>query len=483
MKNERNIIQSGFSVDIKLMVPKRAVCLLVLLFICSVVMPVPVFSAPAHIKPIAQITTDADGLHLHYPRMLFYDSIAGETYLSGGSRHQVNIYARDFYPLISFSAGRGIYRPAGMFIDQNSMIYIAQSSQDDKPNRISVFNGAFIPVREIPLDNIPGAPDFAPRRLVVNHNGLIYVTSRLHRGVAVLDNDGVFLRWLRPEDMILYTWNLNQVEAEEKAENEEASGSAADQATQNEFGSEIPEEFRPKSKSEAGAEPELKLGPVMILAISIDSKGRLYLLSNETSKTYVYSPDETFLFSFGAKGGTPRTLSNPRGLAIDEDRHIIYVVDYMRHAVLAYDQGDGKYLFEFGGKGKGPGWFNFPTDVAVNQKGQVIVCDSFNDRVQVLEVKYERESPPPTEPDEPSSPQTESEQSKESSQDAGISGPQEESVTEETGVVQPGPEQSAAEKEIILDEEVIEESSPGKLPGGQSGAEPLETPESGEDRW
>jgi hypothetical protein len=52
-----------------------------------------------------------------------------------------------------------------------------------------------------------------------------------------------------------------------------------------------------------------------------------------------------------------------------------------------------KYLTEFGGRGYGPGWFNFPTDLAINKRGQLIVADLFNKRVQVLDVEYIKPEP------------------------------------------------------------------------------------------
>jgi DNA-binding beta-propeller fold protein YncE len=134
------------------------------------------------------------------------------------------------------------------------------------------------------------------------------------------------------------------------------------------------------------------LRPVLIRSVTIDRTGNIYLPSSETGKIYVYGPDESFLYSFGSKGGTPGRLSQPRGVAIDEEKGLMYVVDYMRHTILTYDK-EGTYLFEFGGKGDAPGWFRFPTDVIVNKRGQVIVSDLFNHRLQVLEVKYQKDFP------------------------------------------------------------------------------------------
>jgi hypothetical protein len=154
---------------------------------------------------------------------------------------------------------------------------------------------------------------------------------------------------------------------------------------------DIPEEFRPRTGRQAGeTSSEPGVGPVKVNFVTIDSSGKLYLLSAETGKIYVYGPDESFLFSFGTKGGSPRQLSQPRALVIDEKRELIYVVDYMRHTILVYNKLNGEYIFEIGGRGFAPGWFNFPTGIALNNQQQIVVADLFNKRVQVLEVGYDK---------------------------------------------------------------------------------------------
>ena len=40
--------------------------------------------------------------------------------------------------------------------------------------------------------------------------------------------------------------------------------------------------------------------------------------------------------------------------------------------------------FEFGGKGWARGWFQYPNDIAVDTLGNVLVADTFNNRVQVF---------------------------------------------------------------------------------------------------
>ena len=351
--------------------------------------PAAVFGAIEEVKPAMQVTSDNYGIRLRFPTDLFYDSATSETYLVTGGKGQLTVFADDLFPLATAGPGRGIYTPQGGAIDRNGQVYIAQGARDGRPSRITVLNGAWIITREISFDQIPEATNFVPRGLAVSSDGLIYVASQ-HRGVMVLDNEGNFQRWLQPKDKVKK--RPSAAATEKPAEKENPPDLAADQPKEDLAEAETAEE----SGSESGGPPDSEDAsgqrPVRIRAVTIDSVGNIYLVSSETGKIYVYGPDEAFLFSFGTKGGTPGRLSQPRGVAIDRERGLMYVVDYMRHTILTYDK-DGTYLFEFGGKGEAPGWFKFPTDVALNKYGQVIIADYFNHRLQVLDVRYQKEFP------------------------------------------------------------------------------------------
>ena len=352
----------------------------------------------APIKSVAQITIDDDNRELYYPSAVFFDPVEEEIYLVNGGSSRVVVYGPDFFPRMSIGTGRGIVAPRGVYVTGSGQVYIPQGRNKNNPvQRVTVLNGAFFPEREIILDDIPEAAEIFPRQAVVNRDGLIYLVGDRSRGVLVLDKDGTFLRRLQPMDAITDREALaaarQQEEQEEQALQEEAERQAAEAGGEQDDAVarprvEIPEEFRPRGRRE---EVELGtgkgLGPVRVRYLHIDSTGRLYLVSPETSHIYVYSPEETFLFKFGEKGGTPRKLSQPRALAIDEKRGLIFVVDFMRHTLLTYDM-TGKFLFEIGGRGTTPGWFNFPYDIAVNRQGHIIVADQFNRRVQVLDVQY-----------------------------------------------------------------------------------------------
>ncbi|MFC1843899.1 NHL repeat-containing protein [Thermodesulfobacteriota bacterium] len=344
------------------------------------------------VKSIAQISVDEENNSIDYPATVSFDPVMEEIYLVNGGKNRVVVYGPDFFPRVSIGIGRGIISPRGVLVMNNGDVYICQVKTAKNPRpRITILNGAFFVDREIFLDEIPEVENFIPRALAINKEGIIYLAGDRFRGILVMDNEGNLLRKLQPMDKIILRGEeaTNLPDYGETPEGEEVfPDDSADIAPEEDIYADIPEEFRPRSgQVDASGFVEIT-GPVKINYVSIDSEGKIYLISAETGKIYVYGPDESFLFSFGTKGGSPGQQSNPRALVIDEDVGVIYVVDYMRHTILAYTMA-GEYIFEFGGRGFNPGWFNFPNDIAINNHGQLIIADLFNRRVQVLEIGKE----------------------------------------------------------------------------------------------
>ncbi|MEW6418229.1 MAG: NHL repeat-containing protein [Nitrospirota bacterium] len=246
------------------------------------------------------------------------------------SKARIIIYTSDFYPLFTLSKRNGIESPHGLTVDAEGNLYVAQGATKDNPrHRISVFNACLRWERDIYLEGFEGSDSFIPHRLALDKKGIIYVAALYFPGVLVLNNKGQLLEILSPEE-------------EDKK--------------------------------------------VKLTSVTLDSTGRVYLVSEEESHIYVYDENRKFLFKFGEKGGSSGKLSRPQAVGIDNRNGRMYVVDYMRHTVSVYDK-DGKYLFEFGGLGWGEGWFQYPRDISVDSAGRVFVADTFNDRIEVFQAK------------------------------------------------------------------------------------------------
>lgn len=273
------------------------------------------------------IYLDEEGDKLRFPFVVYAEPVMNELYVID-SLGRIIIYTSDFFPLITITKRDGIESPQGVVVDDKGTVYIAQgASKDEARGKISVLNACLKWQRDIYFDGFEGSKSFMPYRMAIDKNGQLYVAGLHFPGVVVLDGNDRIVDMMEP------------LEGDHKA----------------------------------------KLNNVVI-----DKDGKIYLLSEDESRVYVYDANRKFLFKFGEKGGSAGKLSRPKAIGVDSKNGRMYIVDYMRHAINIYDQG-GKYLSEFGGLGWGDGWFQHPTDVTVDAAGRVFVTDTFNDRVEVFQ--------------------------------------------------------------------------------------------------
>ena len=80
------------------------------------------------------------------------------------------------------------------------------------------------------------------------------------------------------------------------------------------------------------------------------------------------------------------SFSNPFGVACNS-RGDIVVAEFGNHRVQVFDK-TGKFLFKFGSKGNGNGQFSSPVGVTVDRRNnQIVVADLHNHRIQVFDEK------------------------------------------------------------------------------------------------
>ena len=97
-----------------------------------------------------------------------------------------------------------------------------------------------------------------------------------------------------------------------------------------------------------------------------------------------FTIDGQFIASFGSRGSGRLQFNTPWAIAYNDTNNKVYVCDTLNHCVTILNT-DLTFHGSFGRKGSDPGEFNRPHSVTVDLKGNVLVADYCNNRIQVFD--------------------------------------------------------------------------------------------------
>jgi DNA-binding beta-propeller fold protein YncE len=115
--------------------------------------------------------------------------------------------------------------------------------------------------------------------------------------------------------------------------------------------------------------------------VTTDAEGRIYVSDTSMDAVMVFTPARRFIKSIGTGG----TLKQPVGLAVDDERKRLYVVDAHKHHVVVFDLETGETIRTIGRRGRGEGSFNYPQRIALDPAGNLHIVDTMNGRVQIFD--------------------------------------------------------------------------------------------------
>jgi sugar lactone lactonase YvrE len=93
----------------------------------------------------------------------------------------------------------------------------------------------------------------------------------------------------------------------------------------------------------------------------------------------------TYRLQWGESGRDTGQYDNPTAIALFKDAFgvsTLVFADTNNHRIRSYTW-NGMFIDKWGEEGEGPGQFRFPQGVAVNSRGEVVIADSGNHRIQV----------------------------------------------------------------------------------------------------
>ena len=116
--------------------------------------------------------------------------------------------------------------------------------------------------------------------------------------------------------------------------------------------------------------------------IAIDpATGNIFIADSGHHRVDVYSALFNFRYHIGKEEGAGK-MNQPWGLSIYRDT--LFVTQWWSHCVKAYSISSGACQRKIGHFGNGLGEFSFPEGIAISEGGDLFVCDSKNNRLQVF---------------------------------------------------------------------------------------------------
>ena len=120
------------------------------------------------------------------------------------------------------------------------------------------------------------------------------------------------------------------------------------------------------------------------IGVAVDAEDRLFVSDSFNHTITCFDPEGKVLAQFGQE-----ELERPGGIALDRERHRLYVADAKANRVAVFDTENFKLERTVGGPSTPgaaePGRFAAPTNVAVDARGNLYVTDTWNHRVQVFD--------------------------------------------------------------------------------------------------
>lgn len=126
--------------------------------------------------------------------------------------------------------------------------------------------------------------------------------------------------------------------------------------------------------------------------ISFDPAGKFVFVADQSNdRIQVFDADTKELkCCFGTKGRKEFELNTPGYIIVDRDYQVI-ITDILNHRLQIFSFNPRTAVLQHvrvvGEKGKGQGQFLFPRGIKKSENGRLYVCDSGNNRVQVLDTR------------------------------------------------------------------------------------------------
>jgi len=297
--------------------------LIAALFIFTACSVAPAFAVEiTPVETIAVLTGDEITGKFKSLSGLFYDSIKKRIYLvDSGNKRLVSFDAS--YKYLAELTDQSIELPVSLVKDSQGFFYLVDAAK----GAILYVNVKKKLVEELVIrGNLPQNARIFPSRIAIDSDDRLYIVDKLHRRIAVVNNDGTFIK----------SFTVNE------------------------------EGFSGFNDVRVGAD------------------GNIYALDTIAGSIYIFDNDGNKIAKFGHRKPDQNGFKFPVSLALDRDG-LIYVLDSHAARVLVFNSS-GVLQRSFLKKGAKEGELMHPTHISIDDQNRIFIVDET--RVQIFrEVK------------------------------------------------------------------------------------------------
>ena len=255
--------------------------------------------------------------------------------------------------------------PQGLAVNnKKNWLYVTSA----KNKRIFVFDDDYKP-----LFNFGEKTLRVPAFLAIANNSQVYVTDRAHKAVLVFSESGDFIKKLKlaklSNPLAITLDNKNNLYVSNTGAQHKILKYDSDGKLILEFG----------YKKQVGPVSGSKSGFFFPNGLAVDSKQNIYVADSNNGRIQIFNKNGSF-DRFILTGGLPR------GIALNEELDVLFVVDALRHNVKMYEAKSGSLKDEFTQLGKGDADVAFPNAIALKGEDldEILIVDRENSRVQLF---------------------------------------------------------------------------------------------------
>lgn len=359
----------------------------------------------AQTYPISTIGLQDDGLHFKHPRSVFADIDNKRFMVANTGFNQIDINSFDNDSLASFGKEMSI-EPTKIIQDKGSRIIIC----DPGNGKILLFDrrGSFL--SELVTPDNPSIGLLEPVSLQIDKSGNFFVCDKKACQIKIYESSGEFLYSIgrkgssegeldNPMDIaldddgkiyVLDSGNQRIVVFDKPGSFIRAFGS---EHLNSPFGLAINGSYIyasdtgnhriavfAKNGELVKTYGERGIGRTDLsfpTGLYVDKEGSIWVADSGNNRIVKLSKNLEPVSIFGDKNVTTKPLG------IDISDGLLYVAESTSDRINIYDTSTGKFMTSIGAQGTAATGLKFPEDCCVSSRGDLIVCDTGNNRIQV----------------------------------------------------------------------------------------------------